>query len=380
VEYLEGCELSGAEHLRHPLLMPLYAQQVLVQFLETGVSYAELRGSTEGYVNEEIGLSFEKAVSLFLDSFRGGQTVLADLYSHGKSDRESWCAGVLGSRFSYKRVAELLQPRVGLKRRLPPKVNLLFVGKRHKTTRQMIREVAACAILRPATTRTGRTSGRMNSSNEFLKRWMSSSDVVGFDLAGKEAGNPPGRFAAEFRQLSKLHIPLTVHAGENASAQFVEDAILELGARRIGHGLSLIEDPDLMLRVREARIGIELCPLSNHQTSHFSAEGGRPYPLRAYLDEGIFVSLNTDNPIISGTDINREYFEASWAYGGDGLSLWDALRIVRMGYVQAFMGLPERRAMIEVVEQCLLDLLSEPGTIALLRSLADQQAAGRSSC
>jgi adenosine deaminase len=210
----------------------------------------------------------------------------------------------------------------------------------------------------------------IRTSGEFIEREFSRCRVVGFDLAGKEVGNPPERFVEEFGRLSRLHIPLTVHAGENESAQFVEDSILRLRARRIGHGLSLVEDRGLMARVREDRVGIELCPMSNFQTSHFGdPKSSRPYPLRKLLAAGILISINTDNPIISHTNIVREFFQASYAWGDPGMPLWEALRLVRMGFVMSFLNLQERRAILEIVGQFLFDLFCEESTVETLREL-----------
>ena len=171
-----------------------------------------------------------------------------------------------------------------------------------------------------------------------------------------------------------MHIPITVHAGENAPAGFVESAVLDLRARRIGHGLALIEDKQLMNRLREDGVCVELCPVSNFQTNQFiPADGkspGREYPLRAFLDNGNAVCLNTDNPVISYTNMIKECFQASYAFGGDGLSLWELLRILRMGFVHSFLSLPERRSMLELADQILFDLFSDPGVVEDLRCIA----------
>jgi adenosine deaminase len=92
------------------------------------------------------------------------------------------------------------------------------------------------------------------------------------------------------------------------------------------------------------------------------------------MDAGIPVCINTDNPIISRTDIVKEYFMASKAIGG--LSLWDALRLVKTGFRHAFLSLPIRKAMIEVVDQILFDLFSDPRVQADLRELVEVKATG----
>ena len=398
VEYLQGCEFSGADHLRHPFLIHLYAQQTLMQFIRKGAFYVELKGSPDGFVNQKAGFEFSNVCRCLVEAFSQAHEAVLHVYSSasmtepaagGISELASnWIGGLLGRRFSHASLqaifavgadsmsrpaspAEAVGERLFLKRRLPCKVSLVFVGKRHKSTREMILEATAVALMRPTGERP------IASAKEFAETEMARCRVVGFDLAGRESDNPPELFAEEFSRLSRLHIPFTVHAGENAPASFIEDALLLLQAKRIGHGLALSEDRGLMTRVREDRVCIELCPVCNHQTSHFvppeSSAPGRRYPLKEYLEHGIYVTINTDNPIISNTNLVREYFQASYAYDDKGLSLWDALRIMRMGYVCSFLHLPERRAMIEMVEQFLFDLFSSADCIGYLRELADLQ-------
>ncbi|MCK4303284.1 MAG: hypothetical protein KAY24_03515 [Candidatus Eisenbacteria sp.] len=378
-EYLQGCEFCGSLHLRHPFLIHLYAQHLMRSFVESGLCYVELRGSPDGYVNDGIAFGFSDACRCLIEAFsydqgrllgksverregpgRGdestgpGTTWLPDCL-FGGGDRD-WC---------FPHLEELLGEGWRFGRPLPVKVSLVLVGKRHKATTEMILETAAGAMFFQA------DSHVEPLAVGGLRREMRKCQVVGFDLAGRESDFPPGQFAAEFKRLARLHLPMTVHAGENASASFVEDAILDLGARRIGHALSLADDKKLMARVREERICIELCPTSNHQTSHFTplGEPGRDYPLEQYRKAGIPVCLNTDNPIISRTDILKEYFKASETLGEECLTLWEALRLVRIGFRHAFMSLPVRAAFLEAVDEAVLDLFSDARVQEALREL-----------
>jgi adenosine deaminase len=406
VEYLEGCEFSGAEHLKHPFLVHLFAQQAVVDFIRKGVFYAELRASPDGYVDEAYGFEFPHVCRCLVEAFHEAQAIAATAFGYSDSAvRKSidlpngpssggnrnqihqtknpyWIAGMLGTRYQFeetiarfsseKQVITAKSSALSADKILgsyyfPCKVSLLFVGKRHKETRKMILEAAAAAVMRPS------GESQIGNAREFAEKELPRCRVVGFDLAGKEAGNPPGLFVGEFSRLARLHVPLTVHAGENESAQFIEDAILQLGANRIGHGLSLVEDQGLLIRVREEAIGVELCPISNHQTSAFGEPGNRlvrQYPLRQLLSQGVLVSISTDNPIISATNAVREFFQASYAFGEPGLSLWDALRLIRFGYVTSFLSLPERRAMIELASQMIIDLFTEDRIVELLKAMA----------
>jgi len=368
-EYLEGCEFSGSLHLKHPFLMHLFAQLTLSELIDKGVLYSELRGSPDGYVNSDLGFEFPDVCQCFIQAFNYALTMLVETYSNESSsisdqiwlpdifftrskDNTNWCFDEICIHFSEKNP---------LSRKFPVCVGLIFVGKRHKTVNQMILEAAASAIFHDR----GASGGSL-VAGELLHHFKLCR-VVGFDLAGNEADFRPGLFTSEFKRISKLHIPITVHAGENASSNFIEEAILELGARRIGHALSLVNDKKLMERVREDRICVELCPTSNHQTCHFTSydKPGRNYPLERFLNEGIPVCINTDNPIISKTDIINEYFEAS-ASIKDNLSIWEALRIIKMGFRHAFIPLPQRKALLEIADQILYDLFSNSNIYSLL--------------
>lgn len=387
--YLAGCEYSGAEHLRRYFLMFLYAKQTLEYLVSHGVFYAELRAAASGYVNEETGFTFRKAFSFLQEMFEEEQGRLLELYHQFTNDgkageantsrignRESgwnWCSGRTGKE--QRNLFDFIASTRGFKP-FPAKVNLVLTGKRHKATREMLTEAAAGVILS-----SGPRSGTI-TARDFSDKEMAACHVAGFDLAGLEESFPPEMFRAQFEQLSRMHIPITAHAGENASVRFVESAVLDLRARRIGHGLALADDKRLMCRVREDQICIELCPISNYQTNRFiekesktGDEGnrGRRYPLMDFLENGNAICLNTDNPIISFTNIIKEFFQASYALGERRLTLWEALRWIRAGFIHAFMSLPERQAIMNLVDQLLFDYLTDPRVISSLEEIIQEQ-------
>lgn len=373
-DYLLGCEFAGAEHLRHPYLIHVYCRQVVFDWIALGVVYAELKASPDGYVFPEIGFDYAAAAQCFVAAFSGAQYEALSVF-RGSDRPDEWAAAPLGNRYTLSQLRKNLRRSANpwdmnrtLFQRLPCKVSLVFVGKRHKALREMILEAAAAAVLKPA------GDSPVRSPADFVDREFAACRVVGFDLAGPEDGNPPSAHAAEFGRLGRLHVPITVHAGENAGPQFIEDAILTLGAVRIGHGLSLAEDRRLIARVRDERIAIELCPVCNHQTSHFHSPGAghapsRPYPLRDFLTSGLYVSINTDNPVISDTNIVREYLEASYATAG--LTLWEMLRLVRMGFVTSFLPLQERKHVLSLVGEHIFDLLRDEDVVQRLRILSE---------
>lgn len=127
--------------------------------------------------------------------------------------------------------------------------------------------------------------------------------VVGFDIAGPERGNPPRLFksAYEIARLGKLG--LTVHAGEDAPADFVWQAVDELGAERIGHGCAAATDGALLKRLARDKILVECCLSSNYDTG---AVRGARHPIHAFLEAGVPVAICCDNTTVSRTDQVRE--------------------------------------------------------------------------
>lgn len=155
--------------------------------------------------------------------------------------------------------------------------------------------------------------------------------VCAFDLAGAEAGNPVRDHAEAFRTAGRGEVPITIHAGEGFGAPSVRQALEIGGAQRIGHGTRLREDPELMGVVRDRRIPIEVCLTSNVQTG--VAPTHAAHPVRQYFDEGLVVSLCTDNRLMSGVTLTDEYVHAAQALDFTP----DELRTVaRYGFEAAF--------------------------------------------
>ncbi len=139
------------------------------------------------------------------------------------------------------------------------------------------------------------------------------SGVVGFDIAGPERGNPPTLFESAFRIARLGRLGLTVHAGEDGPAEYVWQAVDELGAERIGHGCSAAEDPALLRRLARDRILVECCLSSNYHTG--AVPRGEPHPIRAFLEAGVPVALCCDNSTVSRTDQLRESLRAAGELG-----------------------------------------------------------------
>lgn len=127
--------------------------------------------------------------------------------------------------------------------------------------------------------------------------------VCAADLAGAEAIYPMSEFMKLFGQAKKLGMPFTIHAGECGNVQNILDSV-EAGALRIGHGIAMRGNSEVQKMIREKGIGVEMCPISNLQTKAVESES--QYPLREFLDNGIKVTINTDNRTVSNTTMTKE--------------------------------------------------------------------------
>lgn len=170
--------------------------------------------------------------------------------------------------------------------------------------------------------------------------------VVALDLAGDEAGFPGDLFMEHFRNAREAGLHVIAHAGEAAGADSVRQAVLGLHAERIGHGVRAIEDPAVLDLLAERGICLEVCPTSNLHTSTFPDYASHPLP--ALLARGLKVTLNTDDPSISGIDLAHEYRIAVEELG---LSEADLRRMQENALAAAFLTDSERSELLAAVDQ-----------------------------
>lgn len=138
---------------------------------------------------------------------------------------------------------------------------------------------------------------------EIAEKYLGKG-VAAIDLAGNEAANPTADFAELFASAKAKGVPFVIHAGEAAGAESVKAAV-GFGAVRIGHGIRSLEDGALVSELADRQIPLEICPTSNVCTAIFGEIS--EYPIRTLLDDGIYVTVNTDDPAIEGTTIKQEY-------------------------------------------------------------------------
>jgi len=193
-------------------------------------------------------------------------------------------------------------------------------------------------------------------SSEIAKLAVAYRDsgVVGFDIAGAEAGFPPTRHLDAFEYLRRENFHFTIHAGEAFGLPSIWEALQWCGADRLGHGVRIVDDIDtsgsapklgrLAQYVRDKRIPLEMCPSSNVQTGAAASIAEHPIGLlrRLYFR----VTVNTDNRLMSDTSMSREMTLLSDAFGYDWTDLqWFTINAMK----SAFIPFDERLAIINGV-------------------------------
>ena len=176
--------------------------------------------------------------------------------------------------------------------------------------------------------------------------------VVGFDIAGAEAGFPPTRHLDAFEYLQRENAHFTIHAGEAFGLPSIWQALQWCGADRLGHGVRIVDDitgtPPVLGRlsayVRDKRIPLELCPSSNVQTG--AAASIADHPIGLLHDLRFRVTVNTDNRLMSGTSMSREMALLAGAFGWG----WTELQWLTINAMKsAFIPYDERLAIINDV-------------------------------
>ena len=182
--------------------------------------------------------------------------------------------------------------------------------------------------------------------------------VIAFDLAGAEYNYPAKKHREAFYKIVNANIAATIHAGEAYGPESIHQALHYCNANRIGHGTRLFEDPVLMQYVNDFRIPIEICLTSNVQTR--AVNSFEEHPLRLYYDEGLVVTLNTDNRLMSGTTVTDEYLRAHQYLG----FTWDELcDVAVMGFQSAFLPYQEKMALVEKVKQEIEEIQTNAGVL-----------------
>jgi adenosine deaminase len=203
-----------------------------------------------------------------------------------------------------------------------------------------------------------RHAARSQEIAELAVRYRDAG-VVGFDIAGAEAGFPPTRHLDAFEYLQRENAHFTIHAGEAFGLPSIWQAIQWCGADRLGHGVRIVDDITGMVLgrlasyVRDKRIPLELCPSSNVQTG--AAPSIAEHPIGLLRDLRFRVTVNTDNRLMSGTSMSREMalLVEAFGYGWPELQ-WFTVNAMK----SAFIPFDERLSIInEVIKPAYAKLI-----------------------
>ncbi|GAA2505745.1 adenosine deaminase [Winogradskya humida] len=203
-----------------------------------------------------------------------------------------------------------------------------------------------------------RHAARSQEIAELAVRYRDQG-VVGFDIAGAEAGFPPTRHLDAFEYLQRENFHFTIHAGEAFGLPSIWQAIQWCGADRLGHGVRIVDDINgselgrLASYVRDKRIPLELCPSSNVQTG--AAPSIAEHPIGLLRDLRFRVTVNTDNRLMSGTSMSREMALLAENFGWG----WSELQWLTINAMKsAFIPYDERLALInDVIKPAYAKLL-----------------------
>lgn len=132
-------------------------------------------------------------------------------------------------------------------------------------------------------------------------------NIVSIDIGGSEDKFPPKPYASAYKRAKEMGLHLVAHAGEAAGPSSIWDAVKYLNVERIGHGVTAIQDDALMRFLKEKKIVIEACPVSNIRTGVVKSINN--HPIRTFFDSGLMVTVNSDDPALFETDMNNEYMQ-----------------------------------------------------------------------
>lgn len=184
--------------------------------------------------------------------------------------------------------------------------------------------------------------------------------VVALGIGGMEEAGPPGLFREAYALARSAGLHLHAHAGETSGPESVWEAIRVLGIERIGHGLAVIEDTELVDYLAREEIPIEICLTSNLRTGALArvAQGGRDlrsHPLRTYFDLGLPVTLASDDPALFQTSLTREYQLAAETFGFSGKEL---VRLAEAGFESAFLDPAAKQSLLTRFHERSRELLA----------------------
>ena len=181
------------------------------------------------------------------------------------------------------------------------------------------------------------------SAIEILEMSLPFKDkIIGVGLDSSEIGNPPSKFERVFKRAESLGFMTVAHAGEEGPSEYIWEAIDRLNVRRIDHGVRCLEDKHLVKELIKRKIPLTVCPLSNIKLGVFKSI--EEHNLKKLLDEGLIVTINSDDPAYFGGYVNENYLEISRALK---LSKEDISKLAQNSFEASFLEQKQKDKMID---------------------------------
>lgn len=171
---------------------------------------------------------------------------------------------------------------------------------------------------------------------------------IGVGLDSSEVGHPPAKFARLFQRCREIGFKLCMHAGEEGPSSYVREALLDIGVDRIDHGNRSMEDPELIEILRDRQITLTNCPLSN--LSLCVIDDLTQSPVKAQLEQGLRVTVNSDDPAYFGGYIGRNYEQVSAALG---LSNDQVVQLAKNSFVGSFLPEAAKQTHLQDIQRTI---------------------------
>src|SRR5580704_2286270 len=291
----------------------LCPRTVLELALQTG--YQGLPADNEEELTQRLTEGAHRGhLEIYLDAFRHTVAVMQTPEALRRVAAE--CAEDLaadGVIYAEVRFAPELHTERGLS--LDEVVQAVLDGFRDGSTKRPIRVYALLTAMR--------TAARSLEIAELAVRFRDQG-VVGFDIAGAEAGWPPSRHLDAFQYIKRENFHITIHAGEAFGLPSIWEAVQWCGTERLGHGVRIADDIQISAQgnvrlgrlaayIRDRRIPLEMCPTSNVQTG--AAASIEQHPIRVLRQLSFRVTVNTDNRLMSGVTLSSEFHRLVQTFG-----------------------------------------------------------------
>lgn len=197
-----------------------------------------------------------------------------------------------------------------------------------------------------------RTFGLENAQENYkMFKEVPCDDIIGIGLGGNEAKGPCNLFGPVFVQAHNDGFHAVAHAGEDVGPESVWDAIKVLNSERIGHGITSINDPELVEYLKENKIPLEVCPASNVFTKHY-VKAMNEHPVRQLYDAGVIITIGSDDPVFFKTTVNDEYYNL---YSELNFTITEIENLICNSFKCSFLPEAKKTSFIKEVHKAFTD-------------------------